>query len=351
MIAVETATQKKSADRTESFPLAAESTVGAVVIGRNEGDRLRQCLESLLRSVRHVVYVDSGSTDRSCELAEQMGVQVVPLDLSIPFTAARARNEGVDALVQQHAGIKFVQVVDGDCAIADGWISRAIETLTSNEDAAIVCGRRRELYPHVTKYNRMCDMEWDGPEGNVKSCGGDALIRIRAFHEIRGFNSNLIAGEEPEMCVRLRQNGWDIMRINHNMTWHDAAMARFGQWWKRAVRAGHAYAEGYAMHGGTPEAFRRREVRSIVFWGGVVPIAAFVAAAPTLGLSLLAALLGYIRLCRRIRAQRQSDGDSRQNAQMYARFTVLGKLPQFLGLMKFRLNRLRRKQSTLIEYK
>ena len=38
---------------------------GAVVIGRNEGVRLRRCLLSLRAGVDYVVYVDSGSTDNS----------------------------------------------------------------------------------------------------------------------------------------------------------------------------------------------------------------------------------------------------------------------------------------------
>ena len=325
---------------TEAGDPAALSTVGAVVIGRNEGERLHRCLGALIGSVAHVVYVDSGSTDGSCELAKQLGVQVLPLDLSIPFTAARARNEGIEALLAEAPETEYVQVVDGDCSVADGWIECALETLTANTDAAIACGRRRERYPEATQYNRLCDMEWDGPAGDVIACGGDSMIRISAFREVGGFNPSLIAGEEPEMCFRLRHKGWRIVRADHDMTWHDAAMTRFGQWWKRAVRSGHAYAESNALHGAAPEPFRQREVRSIILWGGFVPGVAVLGAIPTLGISLLVALAGYFRLYRRIRGHRQQCGDAAEFARLYARFTVIGKLPQFFGLMRYRVNRI-----------
>lgn len=195
-------------------------------------------------------------------------------------------------------------------------------------------------------------MEWDGATGDVIACGGDALVRVKAFDQIGGFDPTLIAGEEPEMCVRLRALDWRVVRIDHDMTWHDAAMTRFGQWWKRAERAGHAYAEGNYLHGAAPECFRRREVRSIVFWGGVVPAIALAAAIPTFGVSVLLAVIGYVRLYRKIKQFRQSsNSDIPKNAGLYARATLLGKLPQFIGLLRFRINRLRRRQASIIEYK
>ena len=65
---------------------------GAVVIGRNEAERLRHCLNSLLGGGLTIVYVDSDSVDGSAALARSLGAEVVQLDLSRPFTAARARN-------------------------------------------------------------------------------------------------------------------------------------------------------------------------------------------------------------------------------------------------------------------
>ena len=77
--------------------------IGVVAIGRNEGDRLIRCLDSLRQHLPNtvpIVYVDSGSTDNSVAEARVRNVRVVCLDMSIPFTGARARNAGLDYLMQ-----------------------------------------------------------------------------------------------------------------------------------------------------------------------------------------------------------------------------------------------------------
>ena len=331
--------------------------VGVVAIGRNEGDRLRACLVSARRDCSAVVYVDSGSTDGSTELAKSLGVHVVDLDLTKPFTAARARNEGFAALMKIEPNLQAVQFVDGDCEIVEGWIGKAEAELGKNPKAAVICGRRRERFPNASIYNKLCDMEWETPIGIAKACGGDALIRVAAFEQIGGYNPTVIAGEEPEMCVRLREKGWTIHRIDAEMTLHDAAMSRFGQWWKRNVRAGHAYAEGYAMHGNPPERFREREMRSIQTWavwptvatiGAVAGIACVVPRWCILGFS---PLLLYPLLALKVAKKRMGGGTPARDALLYGVSVAAGKFPQWAGLRQFRWANRRGERVEIIEYK
>lgn len=323
--------------------------IGLVAIGRNEGSRLGACLRSAIPKVALVVYVDSGSTDGSLELARSIGADTVELDLSTPFTAARARNEGFARLLQLVPDIEFVQFVDGDCEIVDGWLEVAAQELAAKPDLAVVCGRRRERFPNATPYNRLCDMEWDTPIGEAKACGGDSMMRVAAFRPSGGFNPALIAGEEPELCVRLRQNGWKIERLDAEMTLHDAQMTRFDQWWKRSQRAGHAYAEGSWLHGNTPERHWVRETTSIWFWGFVVPVLAFGTAWVTHGWSLLL-LAGYPILGYRI-YRRMQQNLKPKDAALYALSCVVGRFPQLQGQILFHKRRLLGQRSNLIEYK
>jgi GT2 family glycosyltransferase len=235
-----------------------------------------------------VVYVDSGSTDGSAEWASSHGASVVELDMNTPFTAARARNAGFERLSELATGLELVQFVDGDCEVAPGWLERAAAALRSNPCRAVVCGRRRERFPERSVYNQLCDMEWDTPVGPTESCGGDAMMRASAFREVGGFRPDLIAGEEPELCFRLRRAGWTVERLDAEMTRHDADMTRFREWWRRAVRSGHAYAERYALHGAPPERAWLRNNVSIFASGFAAPALAAAAAIPTAGLALLA---------------------------------------------------------------
>ncbi|MHC8354595.1 glycosyltransferase family 2 protein [Pseudomonas sp. LB3P81] len=321
--------------------------MGVVVIGRNEGLRLERCLASLVGAAEQVVYVDSGSTDDSVPMAKTLGVEVVELDMSIPFTAARARNEGFARLQYLLPAMRYVQFVDGDCEVVEGWLSRAQAFLEAWPEVAVVCGRRRERFPQRSIYNLLCDLEWDTPIGEAKACGGDALMRADAFAAASGFRADLIAGEEPELCVRLRANGWKVWRLAEEMTLHDAAMTRFGQWWRRTLRGGHAFAEGAFLHGAAPEKHWLRESRRAWFWGLGVPLATVVAML-MLGWPGLLLLLVYplqvVRLARR-------GGRSTRENWLLALFLVLGKFPEMLGQARFLLNRFGTGKSALIEYK
>jgi GT2 family glycosyltransferase len=329
---------------------SAPRDVGVVAIGRNEGERLQRCLRSLPTDIGLVVYVDSGSTDGSAQFARQHGAQVVDLDMSRPFTAARARNAGVERLRQVRPELALVQFVDGDCELDAGWLGAGLQVLDTDATTAVVCGRRREISPRETPYNQLCDMEWDTPIGEASACGGDALIRLDALRQVGGYDETLIAGEEPEMCLRLRRAGYRIQRIDHEMTRHDAHITRFSQWWLRNVRAGHAYAEGYHRYGHAPERFNARAVKSNVAWGLALPATSVAFSAPTLGGSLL--LLGlYGVLYRRVRASCLEHGTPSADATLYARYTTLGKIPQAQGFLQFHRRRLTRGERKLIEYK
>ncbi len=313
--------------------------VDAVVIGRNEGARLLACLDTLAGQVRRIVYVDSGSDDGSPEAARQAGAQVIALDMTQPFTAARARNAGLAALAADPPG--FVQFIDGDCMLRDGWIDRAVGFLDDNLRAAVVCGRRRERFPEASVYNALCDAEWDTPVGEARACGGDALMRYGPLAAAGGFRDDLIAGEEPELCLRLRKRGWTIWRIDAEMTWHDAGILRLGQWWRRVERAGYAFAEGATRFDSRTEPFQRREYRRILFWGLLLPLVALV-----LGLALhpaaLALLLLYPLQVLRLRRRMGLAG---------AFFNTLGKVPEAMGALRFHIRRLRGREARLIEYK
>ena len=323
------------------------SDVAAVVIGRNEGARLVRCLAALRGQVGRVIYVDSGSTDGSVAAAEAAGAEVVHLGREMPFTAARARNAGFAALGA--ALPEFVQMLDGDCEMQPGWMAAALQVMAARPDVAVVCGRRREKFPEASAYNRLCDREWDTPIGEALACGGDALIRARAFAEVGGYDGRVIAGEEPEMCARLRARGWRIWRIADEMTLHDAAILRFGQWWRRTRRGGFAAALGVALHGGIGE---RAQVRRAVLWAGALPALALLGALVTpWALALLLAWpLQIARLALRFARETGSGRFARETWET-AGLLTLGKIPELLGMVAFWQDRRSGRQMEIIEYK
>jgi GT2 family glycosyltransferase len=319
--------------------------VGIVMIGRNEGERLIRCFDSLSKGCP-VVYVDSGSTDRSIEEAKARRIQIVNLDQDSAFTAARARNAGAKALMKLHPQIRVIQFVDGDCQLDNGWMAVALEKINTDSKIAIVTGRSREQNPGKSVFNLLCDMEWNTPVGEARYCGGNFMMRVEAFRAVKGFRDDLIAGEEPELCIRLRKMGFRIFRIDHDMTYHDANMTSFSQWWKRAVRGGHGYAEVYSLHG----EYGKREVLSAFWWGLLAPLSVSVGLIfyPFLALTLFA-LYGILSL--RIYLSRKGRGDNSVNSLIYTWFCLLMKPALVIGILKYERGRLFGLKSKIIEYK
>jgi hypothetical protein len=322
-------------------------TLAVVAIGRNEGERLRRCLSSVLPHAATVIYVDSGSSDGSVALAEQLGALVVNLDLSQPFTAARARNAGLQRLRSVAPQAQYVQFVDGDCEVVDGWLPLAQAFLDAHPKAAAVCGRRRERHPERSIYNLLCDLEWDTPIGRTKACGGDVLMRVTAVVQAGGYRDGLIAGEEPELCVRLRAAGWEIWRAEAEMTLHDAAMTRFPQWWTRTTRAGFAFAEGARLHGAPPERHWVRETRSALLWGFLLPLSLLLLAI-VFGPRALALFAIYPLQVLRLFLRQPG---SLKVRLLRSTFLVIGKFAEASGCLRYALRRLRQDPARLIEYK
>lgn len=323
-----------------------KTKIGVVVIGRNEGERLVACFQSLKHLKTPVVYVDSGSTDDSLAQAKKFGFEAIELDLSIPFSAARARNEGYKRLKDEYE-IDFVQFIDGDCTIDPKWSDTARSWLEENLDYAVAFGRRREKHPEKSVYNMLCDEEWNVPIGDADACGGDTLMRSKAFEECEGFNPSFVAGEEPELCVRFRKKGWKIRRLDLEMTSHDADIHQFSQWWRRCKRSGFASALGFHTHGAPPEELGKLTVRRALIWALVIPLGVFVS---TLIFGAGALLLLFVYPIQVIRLALRN-GISRKESWQSAFFLTLSKFPEFSGIVKFYFEKSFNKKREILEYK
>jgi GT2 family glycosyltransferase len=332
--------------------MTVSGSVAAVVIGRNEGERLPPALRSVQSAGLRVVYSDSGSSDGSPEAAKDLDVPVVELDPSRPFSAARGRNEGLAEALRRWPAIEFIMFLDGDCTLEPDFPAAALGAFAEHPDCAIVTGHLAERFPERSVYNRLCAIEWRSPAGpitDMNGLGGIMAVRVAAFRAVDGFNEQAIAGEEPDLAVRLGLAGWSVLKIDQAMATHDAQMLRFGQWWTRAVRGGHAMAHRYARHGRTRFRDGRRAVRSATFWGFALPLGVLALLLPTRGLSLLL-LGGYGWLGWRVYRYYRSVGLDGSDAWLATRFILYSKVPEFLGIVRYGVNRWRG-QFRVIEYK
>jgi GT2 family glycosyltransferase len=322
------------------------STVGAVVIGRNEGQRLINCLASMQGEATRLVYVDSGSTDGSVEEARKVGAEIVLLDTSEPFTAARARNAGYQALATGPNPPDYIQFVDGDCTLEPGWLTHAAHALDETADIGIITGWRAEIHPQASVYNAMCDFEWHRPAGDIDACGGDMMVRRSLFEKLDGFNPRVIAAEDDEFCVRVRKTNARVHRLPIPMTYHDAAMLRFTQWWQRAIRSGHGFAQVGDLH---PDHFVN-ERRRVLLFGAVLPFLGIVGAVLFPWLLLTVVLIYFASYVRTVEGLRKA-GLGLKTALHHGVMLFLSKFPNLIGSMRYWKRKRRGWDMEIIEYK
>lgn len=264
--------------------------LSVVIIGHNEGERLLGCLESVKNLVSldggmEIIYVDSTSTDDSVERVKEQGITVLEDDAEKP-SAASARNVGWRA-----AQGKYILFLDGDTVVVPGFVNEGLSYF-SDEKIAIVWGHRREIYPRRSIYHRVLDLDWVYQPGLSDFCGGDCLARRSVLEEVGGYDPNMIAGEEPEMCRRIRARGDKILHIDQPMTFHDHHITSFSQYWSRAVRSGHAYAKVARRFQDSDDPFWKREARSNRIHGTVAAITPVLAVLfPYIMISLIFAVL------------------------------------------------------------
>ncbi len=328
------------------------SLVSVVVIGRNEGMRLERCLTSVINmscegfSIE-VIYVDSGSTDNSIELATRLGATTVALSSMHP-TAALGRNVG-----WRLAQGNFVLFLDGDTVLNPSFVARSLPDLTG--DTAVVWGHRRELYPERSVYQSVLDLDWVYATGTSAFCGGDALFRRDVLEHTDGFDANLIAGEEPELCQRILELGYIIQHVDRAMTGHDLGITHFGQYWRRATRAGHAYAEVSDRFASSSNPFWTRESRSNRFRACMLVLTAVCAIIATLLLASAWPLAGWSTIICILVARTALKArwkTKRWNLLfLYACHSHIQHIPIYVGQVQYRFNRQRRRRSSLFEYK
>jgi len=233
--------------------------LSVVVIGLNEEARLQTALQAVFDTrpvgcTLEVLYVDSGSKDRSVAIAEAMpGVQVLLLQAARP-SAAKARNLGL-----AHARGHFVQLIDGDSVLQPGWLEAAVQTLEATLGIACVFGQCVEAFPEQSIYMRVCGLDWHIPAGDHRLCGGNSMWRRDVIAAHGFFDEALQLGEEPDLCYRVRQQGHRIVCLDRPMVLHDLAMTTFKQYWNRGEATGKAYARVAARYWRLPEKMWLRE--------------------------------------------------------------------------------------------
>lgn len=337
--------------------------LSVVIIGRNEGQRLETCIRSVqavhgAEKINEIIYVDSASTDGSPERAAALGAKVLTVYPEYP-AAAIGRNAGWQA-----ASAPFILFLDGDTTLHPDFINVALKSFADSQ-VAVVWGHRRERYPMASVYQRALDLDWVYPPGISAFCGGDALMRRAVLEEVGGYDEQLIAGEEPELCQRIRAKGHLILHIDQPMTLHDLAITQGSQYWRRAVRAGHAYAEVSNLLRQRAQTLAPKQQKQPVLWQreslkNLIHVSVFmdifligivVSFVWDSVLPIIMSLLIFMGLSLRSAWKAHWKSNDFISLLLYGFHSQFQHIPIFVGQLQYHYHRIKGKRRQLIEYK
>jgi glycosyltransferase involved in cell wall biosynthesis len=189
-------------------------TVGIKAL--NEERHIAASIESALAAVApfagHVVLADSGSTDKTIEIASAYPITIVQLS----NISERCCGAGAQLAFQYSKG-NYFYLLDGDMVMHTNFIATGIQLLEGNSNIAAVGGAILEQNIDNQDFEIRASKAAKVLDGKLRyvdrlDCGG--LYRVSAINSVQYFaDQNLHSFEEFELGARLKTKGWKLVRI------------------------------------------------------------------------------------------------------------------------------------------
>lgn len=196
-------------------------TVSIIIKALNEEQRIAAAIESALNALPdgqgEVILADSGSTDRTIEIAQNYPITIVQIEAPAKPSCGLGPQLGY-----QYSDTPFICLMDGDTELAPDFITQARHYLQDNPRTAGVTGhvmeRNTDSLEYVRRGLRKTAYKAVGTIDRI-NCGG--LYRRAAIEEV-GYLSdrNLHSYEEYDLGVRLRSKGWALFRLDRRFVFH-----------------------------------------------------------------------------------------------------------------------------------
>jgi glycosyltransferase involved in cell wall biosynthesis len=196
-------------------------TISVIIKTLNEEKRIAATIESALAALEgkggEVIVADSGSSDRTVEIAARYPVTIAQIT-----PPARPSCGPIPQLGFQHSRCDHICLIDGDMLLDAGFLHDAVRFLAENPAVAGVTGHVEEM--HVANLEFARRVNRNAPEnrtGPIDRMNGGGLYRRGAIEDV-GYLSdrNLHGYEEFDLGIRLRSAGWQLHRLDRRFVQH-----------------------------------------------------------------------------------------------------------------------------------
>jgi GT2 family glycosyltransferase len=252
------------------------SKISIIIKTLNEEGNVSRAIESSLQAAAslggEVIVADSGSTDRTVELAMRYPILVVQLSDPKQRCCGIAPQLGF-----QHSKGKYIYILDGDMELDTNFLKEAIAVLQSDPSIGGVGGIVREMrFDNLEFENRARHfLRRQVKHGSDVDClTGGGLYRRAAIEDVSYISDrNLHGFEEYDLGARLRVKGWRLVRLeSHAVDHYSYQLGTYRLLWYR-LRAGRLLALGEILRAAIAGKYLKNavvELRPIRFAIGIL---------------------------------------------------------------------------------
>ena len=202
-----------------------EVTVSVVIPTKNGGEDFRRALATIanqkgFRKVETIV-VDSGSTDKTVEVAEQFGAKIIKI-LPEEFSHSYARNLGASYA----SGEYLLFTVQDALPPSDLWLYELFSAIKHNDVVAVSCAEfpweSADLFYRAITWNHYRFLEVDREDRIMRYAGGEDHVTLRKNGQLSDlacliskdvftkYNYRTDYGEDLDLGLRLIKDGYQI---------------------------------------------------------------------------------------------------------------------------------------------
>lgn len=189
--------------------------ISVIIIAKNEEERVGRCFDSVMKLRKkystEIIFVDSASSDKTIDIALKYPIQIYRISKSKYLNPSAGRYVGFP-----HAKGEYVLFIDGDSILIEGFVEKALSILKSS-DVAAVAGKR--IFRKMGESLRIKE-KITGKMREYNTIGGTGIYKRKILEAVGTFNPHMGGQEERELCFRIRQNGYKIIKVDIPMEYH-----------------------------------------------------------------------------------------------------------------------------------
>ncbi len=196
--------------------------ISVIIPAYNAERTLNQCLKSVTAaapSEKEIILIDDASTDRTREIASSYPIKLLCHNKNMGQAAAK--NLGLS-----QASGEIIAFIDSDCVVNPNYFVLLLSVLETAKNVAGVGGI---LYPADNNLVSQsfnirffgCSPLTEAENREIDSVSGAACMYQKSvLLKVGGFDTNLGGGEDLDLNIRIRKNGYKLFLVPSAKAWH-----------------------------------------------------------------------------------------------------------------------------------